>query len=45
MIAKAMQQVGNEGVITVEETRASRPSSRWSKACSSTADTCRRTSS
>ena len=36
MIANAMQKVGNEGVITVEEARASRPNSISSKACSST---------
>ena len=36
-LAEAMQKVGNEGVITVEEARAWRPSSRSSRACSSTA--------
>ena len=45
MIAKAMQKVGNEGVITVEEAKASRPSSKWSRACSSTAATSLPTSS
>ena len=45
-IAEAMQKVGNEGVITVEESKAlETSSSRWSRACSSTAATCRRTSS
>ena len=37
MIAEAMQKVGNEGVITVEEENHSRPSSTWSRACSLTA--------
>ena len=37
MIAKAMQKVGNDGVITVEEAKSrSRPSLKWSRACSST---------
>jgi chaperonin GroEL len=45
MIAKAMEKVGNEGVITVEEAKASRPNSTSSKACSSTAAISRRTSS
>ena len=45
MIAKAMQKVGNEGVITVEEAKTPRPSSTSSKACSSTAATSRPTSS
>ena len=45
MIAQAMQKVGKEGVITVEEAKGSRPSSTWSRACSSIAATCRRTSS
>jgi chaperonin GroEL len=45
MIAEAMQKVGNEGVITVEEAKGSTPSSTSSKACSSTAATCRPTSS
>ena len=40
MIADAMQKVGNEGVITVEEGQGlPRPSSTWSRACSSTAAT------
>ena len=39
MLAEAMQKVGNEGVITVEGRRAWRPSSTWSRACSSTAAT------
>jgi chaperonin GroEL len=37
MIAKAMEKVGNEGVITVEEAKSPRPSSTSSRACSSTA--------
>jgi hypothetical protein len=45
MIAKAMQKVGNEGVITVEEAKTPRPNSTSSKACSSTAATSRPTSS
>jgi chaperonin GroEL len=45
MIAQAMEKVGNEGVITVEKPRPPRPNSTSSKACSSTAATCRRTSS
>ena len=45
MIAKAMEKVGNEGVITVEGPRAWRPSWTWSRACSSTAATSRPTSS
>ena len=45
MIAKAMEKVGNEGVITVEEAKSSTPSSKSSRACSSTAATSRPTSS
>ena len=45
MIAEAMEKVGNEGVITVEEAKSLRPSSTSSRACSSTAATSRRTSS
>src|SRR6202051_918347 len=37
MISDAMQKVGNEGVIRSRRPRASRPSSTWSRACSSTA--------
>ena len=44
-IADAMAKVGKEGVITVEEGRASRTSSKWSRACSSIAAICRRISS
>ena len=40
MIAKAMQKVGNEGVITVEEAKSSKANSKWSRACSSTAAIC-----
>ena len=43
MIAEGHGTVGNEGVITVEETRASRRSWTSSKACSSIAATCRHT--
>jgi chaperonin GroEL len=32
MLARAMQKVGNEGVITVEEAKSRRRSSRWSRA-------------
>jgi chaperonin GroEL len=45
MIAEAMAKVGNEGVITVEEAKGSRPSSTSSRACSSTAAISRPTSS
>jgi chaperonin GroEL len=45
MIAKAMQKVGNEGVITVEEAKGPIPNSTSSRACSSTAATSRPTSS
>ena len=44
MIAEAMQKVGNEGVITVEEAKGSTPSSTWSRACSSTGAISRPTS-
>ena len=45
-LAKAMQKVGNEGVITVEEAKSPRDRARtWSRACSSTAATSRPTSS
>jgi len=44
-IAEAMEKVGKEGVITVEEGSASRTSSTSSRACSSTAAISRRTSS
>ena len=39
IIAEAMDKVGKDGVITVEEAKASRPSSTSSRACSSTAAT------
>ena len=46
MIAEAMQKVGNEGVITVEEAKTARNRTRLSsKACSSTAAISRPTSS
>ena len=44
MIAEAMQKVGNEGVITVEEAKSLETELTSSKACSSIAATCRRTS-
>ena len=44
MLAEAMEKVGKEGVITVEEAKTMETSSTWSRACSSTAATCRRTS-
>jgi chaperonin GroEL (HSP60 family) len=44
-IAEAMDKVGKEGVITVEDGKGSRTSSISSKACSSTAATSRRISS
>ena len=45
-LAEAMKKVGNEGVITVEEAEERlRPSSKWSRACSSTVATSRPTSS
>jgi chaperonin GroEL len=43
IIAEAMNKVGKEGVITVEEAKAWRPPWKWSKACSLTAVTCPRT--
>ena len=42
-IADAMQKVGNEGVITVEENKGLETETDVSKACSSTAVTCRHT--
>jgi chaperonin GroEL len=44
MIAEAMQKVGNEGVITVEEAKTAETELDVVKACSSTAATCRPTS-
>ena len=41
IIADAMDKVGKEGVITVEEGKSLEPSSTSSKACSSTAAICR----
>ena len=40
-LAEAMEKVGTDGVITVEEGKGSRPKSTSSRACSSTAATCR----
>ena len=45
IIADAMKEVGKEGVITVEEGSGRTTSWTWSRACSSTAATCPRTSS
>ena len=45
IIAEAMDKVGKEGVITVEDGKAWTTNSTSSKACSSTAATCRPTSS
>ena len=45
MIAEAMQKVGNEGVITVEEAKSLETDSTSSRACSSTAAISRLTSS
>jgi len=45
LIAEAMEKVGKDGVITVEEAKASRLCSKWSRVCSSTAAISRRTSS
>ena len=45
IIAEAMDKVGKEGVITVEEGQAWRTSWTWLKVCSSIAVTCRHTSS
>lgn len=36
IIADAMAKVGKDGTITVEEAKASKPPSMWSKECSST---------
>jgi hypothetical protein len=44
-IAEAMDKVGKEGVITIEENKGLETTSRRSRACSSTAATSRRTSS
>jgi chaperonin GroEL len=45
ILAEAMEKVGKEGVITVEEAKSMDTSSTWSRACSSTAATSRPTSS
>ena len=45
LIADAMEKVGKEGVITVEEGRGLKTSWTWLKACSSTVVSCLRTSS
>jgi len=44
-LAEAIKRVGKDGVITVEEGKTARRPWTWSRACSSTAATCRRTSS
>jgi chaperonin GroEL len=45
IIADAMEKVGKDGVITVEEARSMDTPWTWSRGCSSTAAICRRTSS
>jgi chaperonin GroEL len=45
LIAEAMDKVGQDGVITVEDSQGLPPSSRWWRACSSIAATPRPTSS
>jgi hypothetical protein len=40
-----MERVGKDGVITVEEGKSLDTEVEWSRACSSTRATCRRTSS
>jgi len=44
LIAEAMEKVGKDGVITVEEAKAMETTLDVVEGCSSTADTCRRTS-
>ena len=44
LIAEAMEKVGKDGVITVEEAKSMKTDLEFSKACSSTAATCRLTS-
>ena len=44
-IAEAIDRVGKEGVITVEDGKSLADEPTWSKGCSSIAATCRRTSS
>ena len=44
LIADAMEKVGKDGVITVEEAKGSRPPWRWSRGCSSTGAISPRTS-
>jgi chaperonin GroEL len=44
IIAEAMEKVGKDGVITVEEAKSMETSLEWSRACSSTAATSRPTS-
>ena len=39
LIAEAMEKVGHDGVITIEESRPPRPIPRWSRVCSSTGAT------
>ncbi len=45
ILAEAFVRVGKSGVITVEEGKQARPRSTWSRGCSSTAVSSRRTSS
>ena len=44
IMADAFEKVGKDGVITVEEGKSLETEVTWSRACSSTAATCRRTS-
>jgi chaperonin GroEL len=41
MIAEALEKVGKDGVITVEEGKSLETAVEWSRACSSTRATCR----
>jgi chaperonin GroEL len=45
LVADAVEKVGAEGVVSLEDARAPRPRSRSSRACHLTAASCRRTSS
>ena len=44
ILARAMEKIGKDGVITVEEAKSHKTELTSSRACSSTAATCRRTS-
>jgi chaperonin GroEL (HSP60 family) len=43
-MADAMEKVGKEGVITVDEGKSTETTLEYTRACSSTRVTCRRTS-